>query len=398
MAKLEKGANLTTIKEEYKQYFKQMEDFFVEREYELSQIMYAILIREHVLLKGTPGTAKTLMSEKVLKGFEGATVFEQQFTRFMDDQYILGPQSIEDFKKGKIIHYTEGSLLETDFARLDEFFNASEELLVSANEILNERQSTRQSKSIPAKLLTAIMTTNQEREEEKELRAVYDRILFTSEVADLVKPDSRLKMYSRFLNNHNNFDYPKFSFENLKKLHEDFKEYRPHFSDILLNMFDSILDEYTIQTSLSISPRKKNKMLLVAKADAYLKDQNSIEIENLKAVKFALVQGGDIKNSDKFDAVFDKSEKSMKMGIEFIKFEKAIHTKVMKLTDVLEKARLLTAAESHLKEKISEWTQNNCQQSIIDKARELKKFIEKEIQTTNLSTDEIFPIDDEEKK
>ena len=88
----------------------------------------------------------------------------------------------------------------------------------------------------------------------------------------------------------------------------------------------------------------------------------------------------------------------MKMGIEFIKFEKAIHTKVMKLTDVLEKARLLTAAESHLKEKISEWTQNNCQQSIIDKARELKKFIEKEIQTTNLSTDEIFPIDDEEKK
>lgn len=382
------------LKQDYQDYFKKMEDFFSEREYETNQIKLAILIKEHVLLKGLPGTAKTLLSQKILKGFTGATVFEQQFTRFMDDQYIMGPQSIEEFKKGNIVHNIEGSLLTTDFARLDEFFNASEELLVSANEILNERSSTRQSRTIPAKLLTAIMTTNQEREEEKELRAVYDRILFTSEVADLVKQESRIKMFSNFLRGISDEEYPKFAFHDLKILHEEFEKYKPQFSDMLLIMFDAILDEYTQQTSIGISPRKKNKMLLVAKADAFLKGQETIEVENLKSIKYALVNGGDIKNSDKFDAVFDKSEKSMAMGMELMKFEKALHTKILKYDDKLERTRMLAALASHIKDKISEWTQANCQKSVLEKAKDLKKLIEDKVSQSGLSEDEIFPMDD----
>jgi hypothetical protein len=135
-------------------------------------------------------------------------------------------------------------------------------------------------------------------------------------------------------------------------------------------------------------------MLLVAKADAFLKGQETIEVENLKSIKYALVNGGDIKNSDKFDAVFDKSEKSMAMGMELMKFEKALHTKILKYDDKLERTRMLAALASHIKDKISEWTQANCQKSVLEKAKDLKKLIEDKVSQSGLSEDEIFPMDD----
>lgn len=296
---------------DYLDYIESLEDMFEERSWEISQIKYAVLIGEHILFKGIPGTAKSMLAKTFFNGITGAKVFDTQFTRFMDESYIFGPQLLEEFKKGNIVHNLEGSIVEADFAFLDEFFNASEELLVSTNEVLNERTFTRQSQKAKSNLISAIMTTNQERESEKELRAVYDRILFKSDVKELVEQGSRISMYSKFLNKKES-TAPTFKFSSLKSLIKCFNDSEIKISEQLLVIYDSLLQSFEAETGKIISPRKKNKMLNILLASAFLSKRKEVEIDDLSELKYALVTGGDSKGLMYFETVLNKVERSLK--------------------------------------------------------------------------------------
>lgn len=296
---------------DYLDYIESLEDMFEERSWEISQIKYAVLIGEHILFKGIPGTAKSMLAKTFFNGITGAKVFDTQFTRFMDESYIFGPQLLEEFKKGNIVHNLDGSIVEADFAFLDEFFNASEELLVSTNEVLNERTFTRQSQKAKSNLISAIMTTNQERESEKELRAVYDRILFKSDVKELVEQGSRISMYSKFLNKKES-TAPTFKFSSLKSLIKSFNDCDIKISEQLLVIYDSLLQSFEAETGKIISPRKKNKMLNILLASAFLSKRKEVEIDDLSELKYALVTGGDSKGLMYFETVLKKVERSLK--------------------------------------------------------------------------------------
>jgi len=67
--------------DKYNGFFNEINSIFYEREWEVNQIKIAILMKEHVLLKGVPGTAKSMLALKILNGIEGAKVYKNQFTR-----------------------------------------------------------------------------------------------------------------------------------------------------------------------------------------------------------------------------------------------------------------------------------------------------------------------------
>lgn len=296
---------------EYKNYFYELSTMFFEREWEIKQIMLAVLVREHVLLKGLPGTAKTMLAKKVFNGFVGAEVYSNQFTRMQDDAYVFGPQLLEEFKRGVIKHNISNSLVTAHFGMLDEVFNASEETLNSMLEILNERTFTRPHQKETANLITAIMTTNQERETERELSAVYDRILFKSDVKDITSFQNRIKMYTDFIEG-KNVDYqPEYPFDNLQELLQLFDSATFVIPESVLFIFDSVVTEYVAQSGKRISPRTRNKCLNIIKAAAFLDERDEVTIDDIEAIKYALVEGGDAKAKTFFETVFAKVKKGL---------------------------------------------------------------------------------------
>ncbi|OQA93937.1 MAG: ATPase RavA [Microgenomates group bacterium ADurb.Bin219] len=88
--------------------------------------MYALFTREHMLMMGLAGTAKSQFATNAFSAIDGASVFQIHLTKQTTEEYVFGPLNIVELKKGNIVHNTQNSILEADFVFLDEFFDASD--------------------------------------------------------------------------------------------------------------------------------------------------------------------------------------------------------------------------------------------------------------------------------
>src|SRR3990167_6419859 len=82
--------------------------------------------QKHMLLMGLPGTAKSQFAMNVFGSIDGARTFGIHLTKQTTEEYVFGPINIEELKKGNVIHNTKDSILDADFAFIDEFFDASD--------------------------------------------------------------------------------------------------------------------------------------------------------------------------------------------------------------------------------------------------------------------------------
>jgi len=138
---------------------------FLEREAVLEQLALALLAREHVLLTGPPGTAKSALAHAVLGGIveeDGkASLFTRQLNEGAVQTDLLGPV---DFKvlteTGRTRHILEEGMLGHRYAFLDEIFDGRDMLLRAVLNALHERE-LKQGPSVERGLLeTAVLTSN----------------------------------------------------------------------------------------------------------------------------------------------------------------------------------------------------------------------------------------------
>ena len=161
----------------------------IERESLVQLIVLAMVAREHLLVLGPPGTAKSAAVRAVAKAFRG-NYFEYILGRFSEPSELFGPIDLRKLKEGIVETETSRMLPEADIAFLDEVFLGSTAILNTLLGILNERRFKRGHTDMPCPLRICVAASNA-LPDEPALAAFADRFLVRIHVESL--PDSELE-------------------------------------------------------------------------------------------------------------------------------------------------------------------------------------------------------------
>ncbi|MBK8013566.1 MAG: AAA family ATPase [Deltaproteobacteria bacterium] len=149
---------------------------FIERDRLIDGTLLAVLSRQHVLMLGPPGTAKSMLAKEVCRHLGRTAYFEWLLTKFTTPEEIFGPVSLPALERGQYERVTKGKLPEAEIAFVDEIFKANSAILNALLTILNERRFHHGSQAVEVPLETLLAASN-ELPEEDELAALYDRFL-----------------------------------------------------------------------------------------------------------------------------------------------------------------------------------------------------------------------------
>jgi len=171
----------------------EMESRLLERHDEVEGLLLALLSRQHLLLVGPKGAAKSMMIRMLANSIEGAKYFERLLTRFTLPDELFGPVSISALKKDRFSRLTRGYLPEANFAFLDEIWKANSSILNSLLALINERLFYNDGEVLQCPLET-LMGASAELPQEEALSALYDRFLLRYQVKYIAEDGHLLQM------------------------------------------------------------------------------------------------------------------------------------------------------------------------------------------------------------
>ena len=147
----------------------------IQREQLAELMVLAAVAREHLLIIGPPGTAKSAVVRRVASAL-GGRYFEYLLGRFTEPAELFGPVDLRKLREGVVEADVSGMLPEAEVAFLDEVFLGSTAILNTLLGVLNERRFRRGRTDIACPLRVCVGAANALPEDES-LAAFADRFL-----------------------------------------------------------------------------------------------------------------------------------------------------------------------------------------------------------------------------
>jgi MoxR-like ATPase len=166
-------------------------------------LMGAALAREHLLVIGPPGTAKSVAVRRMAQA-TGGRYFEYLLGRFTEPNEIFGPVDLRKLREGTVETDVSGMLPEAEIAFLDEIFQGSSAILNTLLGILNERVFRRGHTELVCPLRICVGASNSLPTDES-LAAFADRFLVRVFVESIDDPQLETLLDSGWRLDHSKF-------------------------------------------------------------------------------------------------------------------------------------------------------------------------------------------------
>lgn len=169
----------------------EVSDRFYERADVVRTLMVTLLARQHSLVLGPPGTAKSEMARELTGRIDGAAYWEILLSKFTAPTKMFGPIDVAALARGEYRQVFEGRATTAHVAFIDEIFKCSTAALNETLGYLNERIYHPESGGEPINCpLIGAITASNELPGGEDTAAIYDRLLVRIEVGYLADPSN----------------------------------------------------------------------------------------------------------------------------------------------------------------------------------------------------------------
>ncbi len=261
---------------------KSISDPFVGREEEAKTIVLALLSREHLLLIGEPGTAKSALVRRASSLIK-ARFFKYLLTRYTEPSELFGPLDIVALQQGEYKRITANKLPEAEIAFLDEIFNANSAILNTLLTLLQERIIYDGYTELRVPLWCLFAATNRV-PDDPELDALYDRFTLRHKVSPVPENKwDKLLEASWKLEIIDYMNVPAITtLKDIERIHHMlFKVNIENIKNKLFKILAVLEDK-----GLHLSDRRKGKALKIIAAHALLNGRLEAIEEDLMALKY----------------------------------------------------------------------------------------------------------------
>lgn len=375
----------------------------------VKRIFCALLTREHVLLQARTGVGKSLLANQVFAMFEGARIFHVQASKEQQPDTYFGALDLDELKRGRIVHNTEGSLVESEFGFIDEIFDANDYTLRALLTCLNERKMVRGVQSKAAAIHTVIAATNYIRVTEV-TEAVLDRFLYKAVIDPDREPFFMYRISQQFVMHRGQVAQPggKMPFAALKRVSDVIRGHDAlvtvhvppelvFFANLVLRHYESLLRRARKQKDGSgpdfyISPRTQAKALDALRAVAVMNRRLTVTIDDVGKLKLMLCTAGVREENEVWDRAFDSLRNHYAASQAF----EQLHT-LLELQDVLDRIRIepellkrpiAELASTKVRRTLAEWAKAKLGMEH-DEARHNQKLLTAYLDAFEPLTDEI---------
>lgn len=166
---------------------RELETFIFERGHVIKAALNCLIAKEHMLLVGLPGVAKSMVINQLVQRVSGAMLFETLMHPLVTDKDLfVSSVEIEQVQKPggvtsiKNVYFTDGdTLANAQLVFLDEIYKSNPKTLNTLLTLLNERRFDLNKKRHKAHLMSAFFASNElpDISGDDGLAAFHDRIL-----------------------------------------------------------------------------------------------------------------------------------------------------------------------------------------------------------------------------
>lgn len=255
---------------------------FLERQDVIRGLLVALLAREHVLLLGPPGTAKSALARELCQRI-GGQYFERVLSRTSTPEELFGPVSLQALERDEYRRITTGKLPEAHVAFIDEIFKCNSAVLNMLLPVLNERVFHNNGAPQAVPLVLAVGASNELPEDRDELGALWDRFLLRYVVGYIRDPRHFEDMITGAIDNAGR------TYIDQTTLHRAQEQVQEVAIGPVVHRFLELRDKLA-QSGIQVSDRRWRQLVRIVQAHAWLEGRRVAGDADLAILTAALWQ------------------------------------------------------------------------------------------------------------